>query len=124
MPLGLSADVPFDLSPVAWYVVGMTRKLAISLPDQTLDRAKAAVRRGKARNVSNYIALLIDQESASESFEEMIADWLRESGASDQEIRAAERKALSDFERAGLAPKRKRQVRGNKQRDEAHRKAG
>ena len=87
----------------------MTRKIAVSLPDKTLERAKTAVKRGKAPNVSNYIASLIDQESATESFEAMIADWLRESGATEVEIRAAKRRALKDFERAGLVPKDRRE---------------
>ncbi len=100
-----------------WYVVGMTKKIAVSLPDQTLERAQLAVQNGKAPNVSNYIALLIDQQSASESFEAMVADWLRTSGATAKEIRAAERRALADFERAGLVPKGRR-------REAASRRAG
>lgn len=100
-----------------WYVLGMTKKIAVSLPDRTLERAQTAVKRGKAPNVSNYIALLIDRESASETFEEMIADWLRKSGATERQIRDAERSALADFERAGLIPKGKR-------REAASRKTG
>ena len=96
----------------------MTKKIAVSLPDKTLERAKHAVKRGKAPNVSNYIALLIDQESATESFEEMIADFIRESGATEKEIRAAERQALEDFKGAGLLPK------GRHRAAEAARKAG
>ena len=95
----------------------MTKKIAVSLPDQTLERAQTAVKRGKAPNVSNYIAQLIDQQSATETFEEMISDWLRESGATAKEIRAAERSALADFERAGIIPKGKR-------REASSRKAG
>ena len=94
-----------------------TEKIAVSLPDRTLERAQTAVKRGKAPNVSNYIAQLIDRESASETFEEMISDWLRESGATEKEIRAAERSALADFERAGIIPKGKR-------REAASRKTG
>jgi Arc/MetJ-type ribon-helix-helix transcriptional regulator len=83
----------------------MTKKIAISLPDETLERARAAVERGKAANVSNYVASLIDQASATETFAEMVADWLRESGAAEENIRAAERQVLRDFETAGLVPK-------------------
>lgn len=95
----------------------MTKKIAVSLPDETLARAKRAVARGKAPNVSNYIALLIEQESASESFEDMIADFIRQSGAGEREIRAAERRTQDDFRRAGLPSK-------GKPRAEAPRKAG
>jgi len=83
----------------------MTKKIAVSLPDKTLARAKAAVKHGKAPSVSNYIASLIDKEGAAESFEQMIADGLRASGATDTEIRSAERRAREDFERAGLVPR-------------------
>lgn len=95
----------------------MTKKIAVSLPDGTLERARAAVRRGKAPNLSNYIAALIDHEAATESFEEMIADWLRKSGATEAEIRAAEGRTVADFEAAGLVPK-------GKGRGAAARKAG
>lgn len=94
----------------------MTKKIAVSLPDRTLERAKIAVKRGKAPNVSNYIALLIDEESASESFEEMIADFVQKSGASAKEIQAASRQARKDFEKAGL-------LTPGKHREEASRKA-
>ena len=86
----------------------MTRKIAISLPDATLQRAQIAVKRGRAPNVSNYITLLIDQESESESFDAMIADFVRASGASESELRAAEAQTIADFERAGLITRRKK----------------
>ena len=114
-----------DRAKQTWYAVGMTKKIAVSLPDHTLERAKTAVRRGKAPNVSNYIALLIDQESAAESFEQMIADFLRDSGATEKQIRAAERQAATDFERAGLTPKiQSSEPQRSKHREEAPRKAG
>jgi hypothetical protein len=51
---------------------GMTRKVAISLPDESLRRAKAAVKAGKAPSVSNYVAHLIDDATADETFAAMI----------------------------------------------------
>jgi Arc/MetJ-type ribon-helix-helix transcriptional regulator len=86
----------------------MTRKIAISLPDASLRKARAAVRRGKAPNVSNYIARLIEDASASETFEDMIAAWIRESGATEAQIRAAEQESQAAFEQAGLARKGRR----------------
>jgi Arc/MetJ-type ribon-helix-helix transcriptional regulator len=86
----------------------MTKKIAISLPDATLRKAKAAVKSGKAANVSNYVARLIEHASATETFEEMIADWMRESGATQAEINEAEEESREAFERAGLVPKEKR----------------
>lgn len=86
----------------------MTKKIAVSLPDQTLARAKAVVSSGRAPSVSGYIARLIDREAESESFEEMIARWNREDGRTREEVRRGEAAAMADFERAGLVPKRGR----------------
>ena len=94
----------------------MTRKIAISLPDSTLDKARTAIRAGRAPNVSNYVARLIEEASATETFDEMIAAWVRESGASQQEINAAHEESRRAFERAGLA-------RRGQQREKAARKA-
>jgi hypothetical protein len=58
----------------------MTKKIAISLPDSTLNKASAAIRAGKAANVSNYVARLIEEANANETLDEMIVFWMRESG--------------------------------------------
>ena len=100
-----------------WYVLGMTKKIAISLPDKSLRKAKAAVKAGKAPNVSNYIAHLIEDANAEESFGEMIAAWIRESGATEDELRAAEEESRAAFVRAGLG-----HARGS--HEKARRKAG
>ena len=83
----------------------MTKKIAISLPDGTLGKARAAVRGRKAPTMSNYIARLIEEASAAETFDEMISDFVRESGATPDEIRAAESESRDAFERAGLVRK-------------------
>lgn len=87
------------------YVFGMTKKIAISLPDETLRKARAAVKAGKAPKLSNYIALLIEDASGRETFDEMIAAWVQESGATLEEIGAAEEESRKAFERAGLGRK-------------------
>ena len=84
----------------------MTKKIAISLPDRSLRKARAAVKAGKAPNVSNYIAHLIEDANANETFDEMIASWIRESGATEDELRAAEEESHEAFARAGLEPRR------------------
>ncbi len=84
----------------------MTKKIAVSLPDRTLARAKAVVKSGRAPSVSGYIARLIDREAEDESFEEMIARWNREDGRTPEEVRRGEAAALADFERAGLVSER------------------
>lgn len=95
----------------------MTKKIAISLPDASLHKARSAVRQGKAANLSNYIARLIEEASATESFDAMIAAWIRESGASAAQVRAAEAESRRAFERAGLVPRKGR-------REAKQRKAG
>jgi Arc/MetJ-type ribon-helix-helix transcriptional regulator len=95
----------------------MTKKIAISLPDATLSKAQAAVRNRRAPNVSNYIARLIEDASAAETFDEMIADWVRQSGATEEQIRAADDESRQAFERAGL-------VRHGGRHGKAARKAG
>jgi Arc/MetJ-type ribon-helix-helix transcriptional regulator len=80
----------------------MTKKIAISLPDVTLDKARAAVKGRRAASLSGYIVRLIEDASASETFEQMLAEWVRESGASAAEIRAAEKESRAAFVRAGL----------------------
>lgn len=85
------------------YAAGMTKKIAISLPVSTMDRITAAVRTGKAQNVSNYIARLVEDATATETFEEMIDAWVCESGASQREIEAAEEESRREFERGALA---------------------
>jgi Arc/MetJ-type ribon-helix-helix transcriptional regulator len=95
----------------------MTRKIAISLPDGTLRKAQAVVKSGRAPSVSNYIAQLVEDASAAETFNEMMADWIRRSGASDEEIRAAREESRRAFERAGLVSKGDR-------REKPARKAG
>jgi Arc/MetJ-type ribon-helix-helix transcriptional regulator len=92
----------------------MTKKIAISLPDHSLRKARAAVKAGKAASVSGYIAELVDNASADETFDEMIAAWLKESGATDAELRSAEEESRLAFERAGL--KRRGQHRAKSQR--------
>lgn len=99
------------------YALSMTRKIAISLPDATLKKARAAVKARNVPSVSNYIARLIEDASAGETFDEMIAGWMRESGATQAELRAAQRESREAFERAGLVPKENR-------REKAARKAG
>lgn len=95
----------------------MTKKVAISLPDGSLRKARAAVRAGKAPNLSNYVAHLIEAANADETFNEMIAAWIEESGATAAELRAAEEESRVAFARAGLHPRKD-------QPEKARRKAG
>ena len=95
----------------------MTKKIAISLPDATLGKARAAVKVRGAASLSSYIGRLIEDASAAETFEEMLASWVQESGATAAEIRAARKESLEAFERAGL-------IGTGTRREKATRKAG
>ena len=95
----------------------MTRKIAISLPDATLGKARTAAKERGAASLSSYIGRLIEDASASETFEQLLAAWVRESGATPAEIRSAQRESLEAFERAGL-------LRTGQRREKAARKAG
>lgn len=88
----------------------MTKKIAISVPDSSLRKVKAAVKAGKAPSVSNYIVQLIERASANETFDEMVAAWVGESGASEEEIRAARDESRAAFDRAGLSGRGNRET--------------
>jgi hypothetical protein len=83
----------------------MTKKIAISVPDASLRKVKAAVRAGRAPSVSNYIVQLIENASAAETFDQMMASWIAESGASERDIEAARAESVVAFQRAGLLDK-------------------
>lgn len=68
----------------------MTKKIAISLPDE---------------------------ESANEPFEEMIAALIHESGASESQIRTADEESRKVFERAGLTRRKARRETGSRKTD-------
>jgi len=94
---------------------GMTKKIAVSLPDGTWARAKAVVKNGRAQSVSGYIAQLIDREAEQESFEEMLARWNREDGRAQEEIERGRATVRADFERAGLIAKGTRRGKTRRQ---------
>lgn len=82
----------------------MTKKIAVSLPDDTFARAKAVVRTKGAESVSGYIASLIDRDAAEESFREMLERWGREDGREAEELEQDRRAVRAAFTEAGLVP--------------------
>lgn len=76
-----------------------TRKIAVSLPESTLAKARAAVKRGRAANVSQLVARAVEETVANESFEALIADMIRTTSASPSEIRKERARARADFDR-------------------------
>jgi Arc/MetJ-type ribon-helix-helix transcriptional regulator len=75
-------------------IAGMTvSKLAISLPKSLVERARGAVREGRAKSVSGYIAYAIEETSKLDDLEAMLEDMLAESGGPTT---AAERLAADE----------------------------
>lgn len=79
-----------------------SKKIAVSLPEVTLRRARSAVRNGKASSVSGYIAQLIDEANATESHEQLFDDLRRRAGIDDEEWGAARARAEEDLRASGL----------------------
>jgi Arc/MetJ-type ribon-helix-helix transcriptional regulator len=72
----------------------MTTKLAISLPDDLVAEARAAVRAGRAASVSAYIADALRVRSSLADVAALLADMTAETGPPDDDDRAWARAAL------------------------------
>lgn len=57
-----------------------TVKIAISLPHETLERARRAVKSGVAASVSAYIAEAINEKVSPTDFDEMLDEMLEKTG--------------------------------------------
>ena len=66
------------------------RKIAISLPGPLVDRAQTAVRNGRARSISAYIASALEEKSKTDELEKLLEQMLAETGGP---LSAAERDA-------------------------------
>ena len=58
----------------------MTMKIAVSLPDELVAQARAAVRDGRAASVSAYVAAAMAAQSERESLATVLEDWAAELG--------------------------------------------
>jgi Arc/MetJ-type ribon-helix-helix transcriptional regulator len=58
----------------------MTRKIAISLPDELVESARKAVAENRAASVSAYIAEAMIRHEQAEGLGALLADWDREFG--------------------------------------------
>jgi Arc/MetJ-type ribon-helix-helix transcriptional regulator len=56
------------------------RKIAVSLPGPLVDRAQQAVRKGRARSVSAYVASALEEKSKLDELEELLEQMLAETG--------------------------------------------
>ena len=60
---------------------GLTAKIAVSLPDELVARARHAVERGEAASVSAFVATALERHIRDEDLAELVATLLAEEGA-------------------------------------------
>ena len=70
-----------------------TYKIAISLPKHVADRARRAVRRGRAASLSAYVADALEEKVKLDDLSTLLEEMLAESGGplTNAEQRAADR---------------------------------
>jgi hypothetical protein len=71
-----------------------TRKVAISVPEETLKRAKAHAKKLKSRGLSAYVSEAIAQRVMSDDLKQLFQELLSESGGPATEDEAARADAL------------------------------
>jgi Arc/MetJ-type ribon-helix-helix transcriptional regulator len=88
-------------------MLGMTAvKLAISLPEEVVDKARREIRSGRATTMSAYVASAIRAKADGDDLMRMLAEILARTGGpmTAAEIRETDREL-------GLAPRRRRRSR-------------
>lgn len=84
-----------DMSPFPGHTAGMNKseKIAISLPDGLAERARKAVRQGRAASVSAYIASALADRIQQDELSTLLDEMLAETGGplTPAERRAADR---------------------------------
>ena len=54
----------------------MTTKIAVSLPDELVAEARAAVDEGRAASVSAYVAEALAEKSRRHSLDDLLTEWV------------------------------------------------
>lgn len=90
---GTSPEVIVDGQAIR-YDLGMTTKIAISLPDEQVAAARQAVAEGRAPSVSAYIAKALADQGEYADLSGLLADMAAEQGTPSDEDRAWARRAL------------------------------
>ena len=79
-------------------------KLAISLPEVLVARARHAVEMGRATSVSAYIAAALEEKAKHDDLAELLQDMLAETGGP---LTSAERRSTDRILGAGRSRKRR-----------------
>jgi antitoxin ParD1/3/4 len=88
-------------------MAGMTMsKIAVSLPEELIARARRAVARGRAESVSGYVAVALAEKAKLDDLAELLEEMLAETGGA---LTAAERRA-ADRALRGTASRKRRAV--------------
>ena len=86
--------MPADAARVGM-MIGMTRKakIAVTLPQELVDTARDAVRRGRATSVSAYVAEAMTQRAKADDLDTLLDEMLDASGGpmTDEERAWADR---------------------------------
>ena len=92
------------------HTAGMTsvQKIAVSLPKEAVAGARRAVRSGRAKSVSAYVADALEEKVKLDDLAQLLDEMLAESGGP---LTAAERRAADRALGVRKQPPRKRQAR-------------
>lgn len=73
-------------------IVGMTSKIAVSLPDHLVAQARGAVAQGRAASVSAYVAAALEEKVKLDDLAELLDELLAETGGplTDEERQIAD----------------------------------
>jgi Arc/MetJ-type ribon-helix-helix transcriptional regulator len=83
------------------YDQSMNARITVSLPEELVAAANAAVAAGRAPSVSAFVADAMKERVGRESVADVLAEWRAEAGPLDDEDEAWVREALS---RARVVP--------------------
>lgn len=76
------------------YALGMTTKIAVSLPDELVAAARRAVGEGRAPSVSAFVAAALNEHSRYGQLADLLSEMSAEAGAPTQGDRDWARHAL------------------------------
>ena len=85
------------MQPDERYDSGMTTKIAVSLPDELVEAARAAVRDGRAASVSAYVADAMADKARRTSLGELLDDLDRLHGPVPEDVMVVVDRELADI---------------------------